>query len=199
MASTRLLVAVSIILLLGAAPAGAAGSLWMGGRDLYSRQGGREFKPGDIITVKIDESATAKQQASTNTDDNTQVEIKSNPQIPFFKKVVNQFIGKNEIKNNWEGSGTTTRSGSLAGTVSATVLEVLPNGNLLVEGSRAIRVNKETQHLKVRGTARPQDIDASNTIDSKMLADAEIEYEGKGSVGSTQRPGLMTKISNWLF
>jgi len=174
-------------------------SLWLNGRDLYSSQGSREFKPGDIITVVIAEESTAQQAATTNTQDNSQLEIKAEPQIPFFKKLTRQFIGKDEVKNNWQGTGTTTRSGKLAGTVTATVLEVLPNGNLLVEGARSTRVNKETQIFKVRGIARPQDIDSKNQVNSKLLANAEIKYEGKGSVGSTQRPGIITKITNFLF
>ncbi|MBF0410729.1 MAG: flagellar basal body L-ring protein FlgH [Candidatus Riflebacteria bacterium] len=177
----------------------SAASLWLNGHDLYSMQGGREFKTGDIVTVMVSEETTAQQSASTNTVDDSQLEIKSSPEIPVFKKFVNQLVGKNEVKNNWRGNGETTRSGKLAGTVTTRVLEVLKNGSLILEGFRSIRVNKETQLLKVRGIARPQDIDSTNTINSKLLAEAEIKYEGKGSVGSTQRPGLMTKISNFIF
>ena len=186
------------ILLLVTSPC-LAGSLWLNGNDLYSRNGSKDFKPGDIITVKISEETTAQSKATTNTQDDSQVEITTGPKIPFFKKVVDRFIGNNEIKNTWKGDGTTTRSGKLAGTVTATVLEVLPNGNLLLEGSRSMRVNRENQTLKVRGVARPRDIDAANTIDSKLLADANIRFEGKGSVGRLQRPGLMTKIVNFVF
>jgi len=177
----------------------AASSLWLSGRDLYSTHGGRDFKPGDIITVNIAEQATAKQQATSDTTDNSLIEIKSAPSVPFFKRLMKNFIGKNEIKNTWGGNGTTTRSGSLAGTVSATVLEVLPNGNLLIEGSRTIRVNRENQNLRVRGVARPQDIDSANVIDSKLLADADIKFEGKGTVGNVNKPGIMTRITSWVF
>lgn len=192
-------IAISLLFLFSLSSHCMAASLWLNGRDLYSTHGGKDFKPGDIITVVIAEEASAQSAATTNTTDDTQLEIKSDPQIPFFKKVVNNFIGKNEVKNNWKGNGNTSRSGKLSGTVTATVLEVLPNGNLLVEGSRSIRVNKETQYLKVRGIARPRDIDAQNSVNSKLLADAEIKFEGKGSVGSTQRPGLITKITNFIF
>ncbi len=194
----RQILLVGLLLLVSFSAEG--GSLWLNGRDLYSTQGGsREYKPGDILTISIAEEATAQQSATTNTTDDSSLEVKSATKIPFFKKVVDRFTGKNEIKNSWKGNGQTTRSGKLEGTVTATVLEVLPNGNLIIEGSRAIRVNKETQIMRVHGTARPQDIDSNNTINSKLLANAEIKYEGKGAVGSTQRPGLMTKISNWLF
>ncbi|HNW34479.1 MAG TPA: flagellar basal body L-ring protein FlgH [Candidatus Ozemobacteraceae bacterium] len=178
----------------------SAGSLWLNGRDLYSSQGSsHEFKPGDIITVMISEAATAQQAATTNAQDDVAVEVKSDPQIPFFKKVVNQFIGKNEAKNSWKGTGTTTRSGKLDGTVTTTVMEILPNGNLVLEGTRSVRVNRETQLLRVKGVARPQDISPGNEIKSSLLANADIKYDGKGSVGTTQKPGLMTKITQVLF
>lgn len=178
---------------------GFCSPLWLNGRDLYSSRGGRSFRPGDIITVQISEQASAQSAATTNTTDDSQLEIKSGPKIPFFKKVVDQFIGKNEIKNNWKGNGTTSRTGKLLGTVTTTVLEVLPNNNLLLEGSRSILVNGETQILKVKGVARAQDIDAKNSINSTLLADANIRFEGKGSVGQVQKPGLMTQIANFIF
>ena len=193
------LLLVSMLLVAGDFAPAQAGSLWLNGRDLYSTQGGREFKPGDIITIVIAEESAASQNATTNTQKDSALEVKSEPKIPYFKKLVTRFMGKNEIKNSYQGTGTTTRSGKLTGTVTAQVLEILPNGNVLVEGRRDIRVNKETQHLKIRGIARPQDIDVKNTISSKLLANAEIKYEGKGSVGSTQRPGLMTKLANLVF
>lgn len=177
----------------------SAGSLWLNGRDLYSSQGAQEFKAGDIITVVISEAATAQQAATTNSQDDSELEIKSNPQIPFFKKVVSQFIGKSEIKNTWKGNGTTTRSGKLDGTVTTTIMEILPNGNLLLEGTRSVRVNRETQLLRVKGVARPRDISSTNQIKSSLLANADIKYEGKGSVGSTQKPGLMTQITQFVF
>ena len=189
-----------LVALVGLCTAGEGASLWLNGRDLYSMKGGgKEYRPGDIITITISEESTAQSAATTNTKDDSQVEIKSGPQIPFFKKVVNQFVGKNEVKNQWQGNGPTSRSGKLTGTITASVLEILPNGNLLIEGSRSIRVNRETQLMRVRGVARPEDIDPGNTIKSNLLADAEIKYDGKGSVGRTQRPGLITKIANWVF
>lgn len=193
---SRLLVVALFAL---AASTASAASLWLNGRDLYSSQGAHEFRAGDIITVVISEEATAQQAATTNAQDDASIEVKSEPQIPFFKKVVSEFIGKNEIKNAWKGNGTTTRSGKLAGTVTTTVMEVLPNGNLLLEGSRSIRVNRETQILRVKGIARPRDINASNQVKSSLLANAEIKYDGKGSVGSTQKPGLMTQITQFVF
>lgn len=194
-----LLILVSLLFVSSACSPLSAGSLWLQGRDLYSTQAGKEYKPGDIITVIISEETTAQSAATTNTQADTSMEVKSDPPIPFFNPLVKKFIGKNQVTNSRKGNGTTTRSGKLAGTVTASVLEVLPNGNLLIEGRRSMRVNKETEIMRVRGIARPQDIDSKNSVNSKALADAEIKYEGKGAVGSTQRPGIFTKISNFLF
>ncbi|MFZ5951219.1 MAG: flagellar basal body L-ring protein FlgH, partial [Candidatus Rifleibacteriota bacterium] len=185
--------------LMSAAFTASAASLWLGGNDLYSAKGAREFRPGDIITIVISEESNAQSKATTQTQKDSTTEIKAAPQIPFFKKIVNQFIGKNEFKNEFDGQGTTTRSGKLSGTITATVLEVMQNGNLLLEGSRSIRVNKENQIMRVRGVARPRDIDASNTVNSKLLADAQIKFDGNGSVGRVNKPGLMTQFINVIF
>ncbi|GAB4276128.1 MAG: flagellar basal body L-ring protein FlgH [Candidatus Rifleibacteriota bacterium] len=190
---------LTLICLLLATASTQAASLWLSGNDLYSAKGARDFKPGDIITIIISEESNAQSKATTNTQKDSSTEVTSAPQIPFFKKIVNQFIGKNEIKNQFDGQGTTTRSGKLTGTVTATILEVMPNGNLLLEGTRSIRINRETQIMRVRGVARPRDIDASNSINSKLLADAQIKFDGNGSVGRVNRPGLITQFINVIF
>lgn len=177
-----------------------AASLWLNGNDLYSSQGAaRNYKPGDIITIKISESTSAQSKATTKTEKESKTEVTAQPRIPIFKKVMNKIVGEQKINNEFDGEGTTTRSGSLDGTITATVLEVLPNGNLLIEGSRNIAVNKENQIMRVRGVARPKDIDAKNTIDSKLLADAQIKFDGKGTVSRANRHGFMTRIFDSVF
>ncbi len=187
-----------MLMLMLTAPAGAA-SLWLAGNDLYSTKGGREFAPGDIITIVISEESNAQSKATTNTNKESSTEITTGPKIPFFKNLVDRFVGNNQISNQFDGTGTTTRSGKLTGTITASVLEVLANGNLLVEGSRSIMVNRETQIMRVRGVARPKDVDASNSVNSKLLADAQIKFDGKGAVGRANRQGLMTKFMDVIF
>ncbi len=196
MRKISLLIVCAFIFVASALP---AASLWLGGNDLYSAKGARDFRPGDIITIVISEESNAQSKATTQTQKDSTTEIKSAPQIPFFKNVVNQFIGKNEFKNEFDGQGTTTRSGKLTGTVTATILEVMQNGNLLLEGSRSIRVNRETQIMRVRGVARPRDIDSTNSVNSKFLADAQIKFDGNGAVGRVNKPGLITQFINVIF
>ncbi|MDD3147918.1 MAG: flagellar basal body L-ring protein FlgH [Candidatus Riflebacteria bacterium] len=189
---------IALLVITAAAPSGAA-SLWLSGNDLYSTKGGREFSPGDIITIVISEESNAQSKATTNTNKESSTEISTGPKIPFFKGIVDKFIGNNQFSNQFDGTGTTTRSGKLTGTITASVLEVLPNGNLLVEGSRSIMVNRETQIMRVRGVARPKDVDASNSVNSKLLADAQIKFDGKGAIGRANRQGLMTKFIDVIF
>lgn len=189
---------VLALLCCGTGVQGAA--LWLNGNDLYSSQGAaRNYQPGDIITIKISESTNAQSKATTKTEKETEIEATAEPRIPIFKKIMKNITGQQKISNEFDGEGTTTRSGSLEGTITATVLEILPNGNLLIEGSRAIVVNKETQQMRVRGVARPKDITANNSIDSKLLADAQIKFDGKGSVSIANRQGIMTRLFDSIF
>jgi flagellar L-ring protein precursor FlgH len=177
-----------------------AASLWLNGNDLYSSHGAaRNYQPGDIITKKISETTSAQSKATTKTEKETTTEATAQPRIPIFKRVMNKIVGQQKIKNEFDGEGTTTRSSGLEGTITATVLEILPNGNLLIEGSRAIVVNKENQIMRVRGVARPKDIDDKNSIDSKLLADAQIKFDGKGSVARANRQGIMTRLFDSIF
>ncbi|HNX76037.1 MAG TPA: flagellar basal body L-ring protein FlgH [Candidatus Rifleibacterium sp.] len=192
------LLAMMTFIVLISLPANAA-SLWLSGNDLYSNRGGRDFNPGDIVTIVISEESNAQSKATTNTSKDSNTEISTAPRIPFFKNILNQFVGNQQLSNKFDGTGTTTRSGKLTGTITASVLEVLPNGNLLVEGSRSIMVNKENQIMRVRGVARPKDVDSTNSINSKLLADAQIKFDGRGSVGRANRQGLITKFFDVIF
>ena len=103
--------------------------------------------------------------------------------------------------SKFDGSGSTSRKESLNATISAKVVDVLPNGNLKIEGRRNVKVNSEDQIVTVRGTIRQRDISAENTINSIFIADAQISYSGEGIISDRQKPGwLMNVIDNlWPF
>ncbi len=79
----KIILGTGFLVLFGFSQAFGA-SLWLNGRDLYSSQGSREFKPGDIITIVVNEESTAQQAATTNTQDDSSLEVKTTPSIPFF-------------------------------------------------------------------------------------------------------------------
>ena len=103
------------------------------------------------------------------------------------------------FSNNFSGAGTSDRSGQVTASIAARVTEVLPNGNLSVFGRRAMKVNNEVQYITVAGVVRPQDISATNRVQSTSLADSRIEYYGKGALADKQKPGWGTRIIDNLW
>ncbi|MCC6729074.1 MAG: flagellar basal body L-ring protein FlgH [Chthonomonadales bacterium] len=191
-----------------AAPARAAdrptGSLW-GARGASMFADIRARKAGDTLTIIVQETATASSSASTKTsrDDKVAFGGVTGALSGLFRPlgITRDLLGPFGVSDSasTSGQGQTNRSGSLVTRITVMVKEVLPNGNLMVEGSRAVGVNAEKQRVTLRGVVRPQDIGPENTVSSIAVADAAIEYEGKGPVGARQRKGLLTTIFGWLF
>jgi flagellar L-ring protein precursor FlgH len=149
-------------------------------------------KVGDIITVIIAESSKASKEAGTKTS-------RANDNTLGMK--IGGVPTEYQLKggNKFEGTGTTTRAGNLTATVTAVVIEVLPNGNLKIDGVKDIRVNDETQYITVSGIVRAEDISRNNTVFSSDIADAKIVYQGDGSLDDEQRPGWLGKIFKWIL
>ncbi len=179
------------------------GSLWVD-RSLYSDI--RAHQVGDIVTIVVKEYASAKDYGSTESKKSTSLKtvIKS---LFGLKDDVGDFVGMKDPTNlmdasasgNFKGSGKLEQSSSLTTKITAVVTDVLPNGNLVIEGKRTILVNGERKIIGIRGVVRPQDIAPDNTVSSEYVADAEIVYEGKGIVSKSQSPGLFTKLLLWLW
>ncbi|MGQ9738447.1 MAG: flagellar basal body L-ring protein FlgH [Armatimonadota bacterium] len=171
-----------------------ADSLWKdGSRSPYADR--KAVKEGDVLTVLIYESTTASSRADTKTSKSDSASTK--PGVGPLLSLLPEWSLSG--KTNSQASGSTTRSGTLVGKISVVVKEVLPNGNLKVEGSRTVGVNGEKEKIVLTGIVRPEDVSAENTVPSTAIAQAEIHYEGKGPVGSKQREGLLTKLLKWLF
>ncbi|GIV16664.1 MAG: flagellar L-ring protein [Armatimonadota bacterium] len=188
----RALVVVLIGILIGGYV--FADSLWKdGNRSLYADR--KAIKEGDVLTVLIYESTTASSRADTKTSKSDSASTK--PGVGPLLSMLPEWSLSG--KTNSQASGSTTRSGTLVGKISVVVREVLPNGNLKVEGTRTVGVNGEKEKIVLTGIVRPEDVSAENTVASTAIAQAEIHYEGKGPVGSKQREGLLTKLLKWLF
>jgi flagellar L-ring protein precursor FlgH len=102
---------------------------------------------------------------------------------------------------NFDGKGSSDRTGHIKAYISATVEMMLPNGNLFIKGKREIRVNHETQYITLSGIIRPEDISPGNEISSVYVADARIGYAGAGPVADKQKPGWLGRIVDhvWPF
>lgn len=172
-------------------PAGAT-SLWSSEASFYADQRARQV--GDLVTLIIAEKSQAQQNAGTTTGQDTSFTL--GPGLGFLDILPLLELGGGDT---FRSGGTTTRGGQLTARMTTEVVEVLPSGNLMIKGSQSIRINGEEQLIVVTGTIRPRDISRDNTILSTYVADANISFEGTGSLGSKQSPGLLTRLFNWLF
>jgi flagellar L-ring protein precursor FlgH len=98
-----------------------------------------------------------------------------------------------------DGKGSTTQQGQLNARISVVVKEVFPNGTMMVEGTKSITTNKETQNIMITGLIRKEDVRSDNTVLSTHVANAQIKTDGKGMIAQRQRKGVLTWLLDWLF
>ncbi len=185
------------------------GSIWQAS-SVSLTEDGKARRIGDIVTIIITETASASKQAATATGRSSELSAG----IPAFMGlegagiVLNNLGGKEanlsklidaSASSKFDGSGSTSRKETLSATISAKVVDVLPNGNLKIEGRRNVKVNNEDQIVTVRGTIRQRDISAENTINSIFIADAQISYSGEGIISDRQKPGWLMNLVDLLW
>lgn len=172
-------------------------SLWQtGSRAFFKDQ--RANRVGDILTVEVKITDKAKidnttKRTRTNADN---VGLNGSIGTHIASIIPSAIIGKGDASSlanatsdsSSEGKGEIDRSEDITVTVAAVVLQVLPNGNLVIEGRQEIRVNFEVRELLVAGIVRPEDISSGNTIASEKIAEARIAYGGRGQLTDVQQP-----------
>lgn len=183
------------------AEAPSAGSIWLNrgaGETLFTDMSA--FRVNDIVTVQIEEVANAQRDARTRVDRDGGFQFGADVMGTFAGQdgVDARNLANGRMESGFQGEGATSRRDNVRFTVAATVTQVLPNGNLFVEGHRVVLVNDEEHHFYISGVARPQDIDRTNTISSIRLADAEVEFVGTGLVTEAQEPGWLTRALNMI-
>ena len=183
----------------------SSGSLWQASstglaEDLKAR------RLGDIITVVISEQASASKKASTGTSRSSSISAGIPKILGLETTGIKNWADLSELLSasfgsKFDGSGSTSRQETLQATISAKVVDVIPNGNLLIEGRRNVRVNNEDQIIVLSGTVRGRDVSADNTISSALIADAKIAYSGKGIISDRQKPGWLLNALDkvWPF
>ena len=146
---------------------------------------------GDIVTVLIVEGARASSRLENNSDRSTQVGgglgaggIDESADLRFG--------------GSYTGRGEVVRSEQFVAQMTATVVEQLPNGDLIIQGAQNMQINDEETKIGVRGRVRRTDISGDNTVPSYRLADAQIDYDGEGFVSRSAKPGLISRIFTFL-
>lgn len=148
-------------------------------------------QPGDILTVIIFQAAEATNSAQNSSRKKTDV-------AGSLKAGGIDEGGALEFGGGFTGRGEVRRSEKLVTQITLTVREVLPNGDLLVEGEQWMRINGETSRIGVRGRIRPADISSENAVLSSRIGDARISYDGRGFVTRSAKPGIVNRIFSFL-
>lgn len=169
------------------------GSLWNDSASLYEDR--RAHRLNDIVMINIVENTKAdtKEETTGNKQSNYNSQLSNffranaltsatNPQLKTTNN--DQFTGKGETKNE----------GTLTATISAKVVEVLPNGNMVIDSRKEITVNYETQFIVIQGIIRPDDVDQTNTVSSQKVADVRLYLVGDGFLQELQSPGWLGRL-----
>jgi flagellar L-ring protein precursor FlgH len=200
---TYLLVLTVLIGFMVGSPIWATSLFTEDGCDLFTADRANEI--GDLVTIVVSETTSATDRAATQTSKklNTDGQISVSGFLEWIAGLPDVIQPIKDLTftptESFAGAGTVTASGTFTTRVTGTVVDILPNGNLVVEVSRDIKVAESTGTLGLRGVIRPQDITVDNTIASTLMADMEIIYQGEGIIADRQRDGILSRIFNFFF
>ncbi|WP_414503077.1 flagellar basal body L-ring protein FlgH [Zymobacter sp. IVIA_5232.4 C2] len=150
---------------------------------------------GDILTVVLNEKVNAAKNssASASREGSGSLTVTAVPKLTGGLVDASQNMDMSG-KNDFSGKGAAAANNSVTGTISVTVRDVLPNGNLSVIGERQIGINQGTEYIRLSGIVNPRFITAQNTIQSTQIADARLEYYGDGFIDEAQRMGWLQRF-----
>ncbi len=194
-------------------PAPQQGAIFQAGYGLALYEDIRAHQVGDILMVVLSENTNASKQASTSTAKDSSIDI-ANPVLlggqlsfglprPFNSSLKNRTLETTvDNSSSFDGEGDSAQSNSLTGSVTVTVAEVLPNGNLIVQGQKHLTINQGDEFVRFSGIVRPSDINPDNTVLSTKVANARIAYVGEGMVADANSQGWLGRFFNskwWPF
>ena len=165
---------------------------------------------GDILTVSLNESLSAS-KSTTNTTSKTDtfgvtlppLVFNQNPVVNAGTSILGGGKGTDSLtaadvaagaNQSFAGAGTAAQTNTLTGSMTVTIIKVFPNGNLEIKGQKKLRITEGTEHIRLSGIIRPEDISTTNTVSSAKIAEAQIEYVGAGILDSATKPGWGSKI-----
>jgi flagellar L-ring protein precursor FlgH len=175
-------------------PANSGGAIYQAGyaRPLFEDRRARNV--GDTLTVNIveDTSADKKSNTSTNRSSDNNFGVPNVAGLPG-----KSFLGAGLAANSdfkFSGDGETASNNVFKGTITVTVIEVLPNGNLLVSGEKQVGINHASEFIRLSGVINPVYLTPSNSVNSVQIADARIEYRGNGQIENAQQMGWLSRF-----
>lgn len=166
----------------------------------------RARRVGDILTVKLEEQTDAKKETETkinksnnNSIDNptlfgTTPQFNLPSQLPLASTKDNNLAFGLGSNSNFKGQGDSDQKNELTGNISVSVVEVLPNGNMMIRGERVVTINQGNEYIRLSGMISPRDIEADNSISSIRIADAQISYVGDGPTNDANVMGWLSRF-----
>lgn len=190
------------------APAGGNGAIYQAGYETAWFEDIRARRVGDMLTVKLVEKTTADKKAKTSVDKSntttmqnptlfgTKPEFDTPKFIPLETNDNNNLAFDLQSTTEFEGDSDSEQSNNLRGDITVTVVEVLPNGYLMVRGEKRIGINQGNEYIRLSGIVRPVDIDSTNTVLSTRLADPTMVYVGDGALAQSNAMGWLAEFFN---
>ena len=163
-------------------------------------QGQRQWRVGDVITIVLNEATQASRNSSLITERKASNDALSSSWTNSllspngFWGDVRGDINLNQAEIGSEGVGTAAQANALSGVITAMVAEVMPNGNLIVEGKKQLSLTEGAEFIQIRGVVRARDVQPDNTVSSMRMAQAQISYRGSGNLAESTQPGWITQL-----
>jgi flagellar L-ring protein FlgH len=174
------------------------GAIYQAGREVILAENPVAHHIGDIVTIVLNEQTAAQKSATTSTSKDTTVTLPAPTIIGKGVTIKGVPILDNSMNNasKFQGQGASAESNSLTGYLTATVLKVLPNGNLFIAGEKQIGLNQGNEYVRVTGVVRPIDLAADDSIPSFRVASAHITYSGKGAINDANAQSWLARFFN---
>jgi len=173
------------------------GSIYQQGRTVQLFEDNKAYRIGDVLSVTLSESTNASKSAETNTDKDDEIDLNALSIFGSTGPSVNGNLVLNSSidgERAFSGSGDSAQSNSLSGEIAVTVVDVLPNGNLVVRGEKIIGLNQGSEFIRLSGIVRPEDINTDNTVQSRKIANSRIYYGGGGVIAESNSRGWLSRF-----
>lgn len=170
------------------------GSIFQAGASRPLFEDRRARYVGDTITILITENTSASMDGATKSERASSISASADPITKLPGKSFQGMALSAESANNFSGKGESSSNNVFTGTMTATVIEVLPNGNLLVSGEKQLGIGHQTEYIRVSGVVNPAFVSIANEVASSKIADARIEYKSSGSVSESQVIGWLARF-----
>lgn len=165
----------------------------------------RALRVGDTVLIRINEHADAQGGATTNLSKGSSRDVRVDALAGLIPAIRAAYPDIDPAKllslgadSDFSGEGRTQRAGTLRGMIGVHVKQEMPNGDLYIEGTKVVMINHEEYHLYISGVIRPSDITPDNWVDSALIADARVEFTGRGDINDQVERGWLTKILDFI-